>query len=78
MSFSLGNLFANLFTHSAQVTTDGASLIAGFEAEYNAIAHGEGGAPKVAAALAQSSAITASLAKILSDLTGPPPPAPTA
>lgn len=78
--FSLGTLFANLFSHSAQITTDGAGLVAGFEQEYQDIAHGEGGVGKVAKALAQSSAITSSLSKMLADLTQAPspPPAPPA
>lgn len=75
MSFSLGQLFGNLFSHSSEVATDAGDLLKGFEATYGAIAHGEGGIQKVSAALTQASGIVASLSKILADATTAPPPA---
>lgn len=78
MSLSLGSLFANLFSHSSQVVTDGEALMTGFTQTYNAVAHGEGGVQKVSAALTQSAAMTQALAKLLADATAAPaaPPAP--
>jgi hypothetical protein len=78
MSFSLGQLFGNLFSHSSEVATDASQLLAGFEATYTAIAHGEGGIQKVSAALTQATGIVASLSKILADATTSPPPPPAA
>ena len=76
MSWSFGTIFANIFSNGL-VAKDLPALVAGFENEYQAIAHGEGGMKKVAAALAASTALTSSLAKTLSDLTADPaPPAP--
>lgn len=72
MSWSFGTIFANLFSNGL-VAKDVPALIAGFEAEYTAIAHGSGGVAKVTAALNASTALSSSLAKTLADLTAAPP-----
>lgn len=72
MSWSIGSIFSSIFSNGL-INKDVPALIAGFEAEYTAIAHGEGGIAKVAAALNASTALTSSLAKTLADLTAAPP-----
>lgn len=64
MGATLAKILMAALTHSSDVTT----LVAEMEAEFQTIAHGEGGAAKVAAASAGAAAVAGSLAKVAADV----------
>lgn len=60
----LGKIAATVLAHAPDV----GQLVAEGEAEFNAIAHGEGGAAKIKNALAGAQALAATLEKLFASL----------
>lgn len=70
MSSFFAKVFANLAVHGAQTIADGGEFFAAVEAEFQTIAHGEGGVAKVQAAVKHLGDIAAAGAKVVADVAG--------
>jgi hypothetical protein len=68
MALNLSNLLA-------MILAEGPTLFADLDAEFNAIAHGQGGAAKIANAAQGAAAIAGVIAKAVASLAAPAPPA---
>lgn len=66
----LAKAFANLAVHGPQMITDGEAFFAAVVAEFETIAHGEGGLKKVQAAAGHLADVAAAAAKVAGDVVG--------